>query len=198
MPKRLAETDAYTQVPEIIGSGPFKFEKDQWVPGSKVVYTKFADYVPREEPVSAAAGGKVAKVDRVEWLYIPDPNTAMNALISGEVDYYEQPPIDLLPILQQAQGVEVARLDPLGSQGMLRMNHLHPPFDKLKARQAVLMSMDQKEYMQAAVGNPEYWNECHSYYSCGTPYETTAGAAPFSKKDIAGAKKLLQESEIGR
>src|SRR3546814_10424756 len=94
MPKRLAETDAYTQVPEIIGSGPFKFEKDQWVPGSKVVYTKFADYVPREEPVSAAAGGKVAKVDRVEWLYIPDPNTAMNALISGEVDYYEQTPID--------------------------------------------------------------------------------------------------------
>src|SRR3546814_18857695 len=83
----------------------------------------------------------------------------MNALISGEVDYYEQPPIDLLPILQQEQGVEVARLDPLGSQGMLRMNHLHPPFDKLKARQAVLMSMDQKEYMQETVGNPEYWNE---------------------------------------
>ncbi|MFN4090003.1 MAG: ABC transporter substrate-binding protein [Alphaproteobacteria bacterium] len=194
MPKRLAETDPFTQVPEIVGSGPFKFEKDQWVPGSKVVYTKFADYVPRSEPVSAAAGGKVAKVDRIEWLYIPDPNTAMNALISGEVDYYENPPIDLLPILQQAAGVKVERLDPLGSQGMLRMNHLHPPFDNVKARQAVLLSMDQAEYMQAAVGNPEYWKECHSFYSCGTPYETTVGSEPFAKKDIAGAKKLLAES----
>ena len=194
MPKRLAETDPFTQVPEIVGSGPFKFEKEQWVPGSKVVYTKFADYVPRKEPVSAAAGGKVAKVDKVEWLYIPDPNTAMNALISGEVDYYEQPPIDLLPILQQADGVKVDRLDPLGSQGMLRMNHLHPPFDKLKARQAVLKAMDQTEYMQAAIGNPDYWKVCQSYYSCGTPMETTVGSEPYQKKDIAGAKKLLAES----
>ncbi len=194
MPKRLAETDPFTQVPEVVGSGPFKFEKDQWVPGSKVVYTKFADYVPRQEPVSGAAGGKVAKVDRLEWHYIPDPNTAMNALISGEVDYYEQPPVDLVPILASSPGVKVERLDPLGSQGMLRMNHLHPPFDNPKIRQAVLHTIDQAEYMQAAIGDPEYWKECLSYYACGTPLASDAGAEPFKKQDFEKAKALLKEA----
>ena len=63
--------------------GPFVFQPDEWVPGSKVVYTKFADYVPRDEPASGAAGGKIVNFDRVEWLYIPDQTTAMNALMSG-------------------------------------------------------------------------------------------------------------------
>src|SRR5947207_7516720 len=75
MPERLAKTDAYQQIPEAIGSGPFKFVKEEWEPGHKAVFVKNADYVPREEAPSFASGGKVAKVDRVEWLYIPDTST---------------------------------------------------------------------------------------------------------------------------
>jgi peptide/nickel transport system substrate-binding protein len=194
MPKRLADTDPFEQVPEIVGSGPFKFSKDEWVPGSKVVYLKNESYVPRSEPVSAAAGGKVPKAERVEWLYIPDANTAMNALISGEVDYYENPPPDLLPILQQSADVKTEVLDPLGNQGMMRMNHLHPPFDNLKARQAAIKAIDQTEYMQAAIGNPEYYKECLSFYACGSPLETMAGTEMIAKRDVEGAKALLAES----
>lgn len=194
MPKRHAETDAFTQIPEVIGSGPFKFVKEEWVPGSKVVYVKNADYKPRSEPASAAAGGKVVKVDRVEWLYIPDAQTAMNALINGEIDYYEKPPIDFVPLLSKAAGVKVENLDPLGSQGMLRMNHLHPPFDNLKARQAVLKLIDQEDYMRAAIGDPQYYRPCYSFYSCGTPLESEAGAEGYKKKNLEEAKKLLQEA----
>ncbi len=86
MPKSVAETDAFEQIDDYTGSGPFVFEADQWVPGSKAVYTKFEDYVPRDEPPSAAAGGKVANVDVVEWLYFPDQTTAINALLAGEID----------------------------------------------------------------------------------------------------------------
>ena len=59
------------------------------MPGSKVVYVKNTDYVPRKEPPSMGAGGKVVKVDRVEWIYIPDSATAAAALIAGEVDWWE-------------------------------------------------------------------------------------------------------------
>src|SRR5438093_4660641 len=79
MPERLAKTDAFQQVPEAIGSGPFKFVKEEWNPGNKAVFVKNTDYVPRKEPPSLAAGGKVAKIDRVEWLYIPDVATAAAA-----------------------------------------------------------------------------------------------------------------------
>ncbi|WP_366556416.1 ABC transporter substrate-binding protein [Aquibaculum sediminis] len=193
MPKRLAETDPFEQVPEVIGSGPFKFNPDEWVPGSKVVYEKFEDYVPRDEPPSGAAGGKIAKVDRVEWLYIPDPSTAMNALISGEVDYYEQPPADLVPVLESSEGMVVEVLDPLGNQGMMRMNHLHPPFDNQQVRQAALKAMDQERYMQAAVGNPEFYQVCMSYYACGAPLETDAGVEGMTY-DPEAARALLEEA----
>ncbi len=86
MPERIAKTDASTNITEPIGSGPFKFVKEEWVPGSKVVYVKNTDYVPRKEPPSWAAGGKVVKVDRVEWIYIPDSATAAAAINASESD----------------------------------------------------------------------------------------------------------------
>ena len=148
MPERLATTDAFTQVTEPIGSGPFVFVKDEWIPGSKVVYVRNPDYVPRPEPPSFAAGGKRVHVDRVEWLYIPDPATAQAALAAGEVDYYERPPVDLLPLMERDPGLIVAVIDPLGTQGWLRPNHLHPPFDRKEARQALLWMVNQEDYLR--------------------------------------------------
>ena len=194
MPKRLAETDPFEQVPEIIGSGPFRFVQEEWVPGSKVVYERFEDYVPRDEPPSFAAGGKVAEVDRVEWHIIPDAQTAMSALVAGEVDYYENPPPDLVPIMEQSPGVKIETLDPLGNQGMLRMNWLHPPFDNVKARQAMLYLINQEDYLRAGVGQEEYYRICYSYYACGTPLETDVGTEPLKTQDIEKAKQLFEEA----
>ena len=194
MPKRLAETDPFKQVSEIVGSGPFRFVKEEWVPGNKVVYVRNADYVPRAEAPSGAAGGKVAKIDRVEWLYIPDASTAMNALINGEIDYYELPPPDLLPIMQATPGIKVEVLDPLGNQGWIRLNHLHPPFDNIKARQAMLYLVKQIDYLQAAIGNPDYFRPCAAIFGCGTPYESTIGAEPALHPDVEKAKALFAES----
>jgi peptide/nickel transport system substrate-binding protein len=194
MPARLAATDPFDQVTEIVGSGPFIFVADEWVPGSKVVYARNPAYVPRPEPASQAAGGKRALVDRVEWLYIPDPATAMNALINGEVDYFELPPIDLLPILEAAPGIAVDVLDPLGVQGWLRMNHLHPPFDDPRARAAVLWLIDQTDTMRAVIGNPAYWRTCPSLFGCGGPYETDIGSEALMGHDIERAKALLAEA----
>jgi len=117
----------------------------------------------------------------------------MNALISGEVDYYENPPADLVPLLEAADGVVVEVLDPLGNQGMLRMNHLQPPFDNQLIRQAVLKAMNQEQYMQAAVGNPSIYSVCMSYYACGSPLETDAGVEGMTY-DPDAARALLEEA----
>jgi peptide/nickel transport system substrate-binding protein len=195
MPERLAKTDAYQQIPEAIGSGPFKFVKDEWEPGHKAAFVRNADYVAREEAPSFAAGGKVAKVDRVEWLYIPDTATAAAALNAGEADWYEQPPADLVPLLAANKDITVTTVDPLGNHGILRFNHIRPPFNNLKLREAVLNLVDQKDYMGAAAGNPKYWKTCVSLFGCGTPFETTAGAdALLTGPNPGKAKQLIQES----
>ncbi len=194
MPARLAETDPFEQVPEIVGSGPFMFVAGEWVPGAKVVYVRNPDYAPRAEEPSFAAGGKRVKVDRVEWHYIPDAATAMNALIGGEIDYFELPPHDLLPIMAASPGVVVETLDSLGNQGWIRLNHTLPPFDDPNMREAVLWMIDQTDYLQAIVGDPAYYRTCAAYFGCGTPLETDAGAEALTTQDLDRARALVAES----
>src|ERR1700751_909311 len=176
MPERLPKTDAYQQVPEAIGSGPFKFVKKEWLPGNKAVFAKNPDYVPREEAPSFASGGKVAKVDRVEWLYIPDTTTAAAALNAGEADWYEQPPADLVPVFAANREITVTTVDPLGNHGILRFNHIQSPFNNLILREAVLNLVNQKACMGAPPGDPKYCKASAPLFGCGTPFETNAGA----------------------
>ncbi len=194
MPKRVAETDPFEQISEYIGSGPFIFKADEWVPGSKVVYVKNENYKPRSEAPSFAAGGKIAKVDRVEWTYFPDQTTAMNALISGEIDFFEQPANDLVPILERDEGIVVEVNDPLGNIGFARFNHLLPPFDKAEIRRAAMMAMKQEDYMAAAVGDQKFWKTCYSVFPCGTPLESDVESKVMSTGNLDAAKKALADA----
>ena len=194
MPKRLAETDAFEQVPDSVGSGPYVFMKDEWVPGSKVVYTKNQAYVPRDEPPSAAAGGKRVHVDRFEWHYIPDHQSAMNAIINGEVDYWEAVPADLREVLEAAEDVNVVVADAFGSQGWMRINHLHAPFDNPIARQAIQLVVDQETYLQAIVGTPDLYKTCPAMFMCDTPFASDAGSERVMMQDFDKAKAMLAEA----
>src|ERR1700719_4934504 len=176
MPERVAKTDANTQITDPTGSGPFKFVKDEWVPGNKAVYVKNPDYVPRKEPPSWAAGGKVVKVDRVEWIYIPDSATAAAALNAGEVDWWEQLPPDLIPVLARNKDIKVENIDPLGSMGLIRFNFLYPPFNNAKMRQALLYAIDQNDYVLGIAGDVKNGHPCYSYFTCGTPLSSEVGA----------------------
>ena len=194
MPKRLAETDAFEQVPDSIGSGPYVFMKDEWVPGSKVVYTKNQAYVPRDETPSAAAGGKRVYVDRFEWHYIPDHQSAMNAIINGEVDYWEAVPADLREVLDAAEDVNVVVADAFGSQGWMRINHLHAPFDNQIARQAIQLVVNQETYLQAIVGTPDLYKTCPAMFMCDTPFASDAGSERLMMQDFDKAKAMLAEA----
>ena len=136
MPKRVAELPISQQLGDTTGSGPFIFKKDEWKPGEKVVYVRNPDYKPRAEPPSGLAGGKVAKLDRIEWLSIPDSQTAINALLTGEIDMIEAPAHDLLTVLEADKNIEIFTPNALGNTYILRFNWKQPPFDDLRVRRA--------------------------------------------------------------
>jgi peptide/nickel transport system substrate-binding protein len=195
MPERLANTDPFQQVTEMVGSGPFKFVKDEFEPGHRVVYVKNTDYVPREEPPSWASGGKVVKVDRVEWLYIPDAMTKVAALNAGEADWWENPPLDIVPVLAANPDMTIAPADPLENTIMVRFNHLLPPFDNVKMRQAVLAVADQADFLAALAGDRKNRDLCPSFFTCGTPMANDAGSTALSgKRDFDKAKQLVAEA----
>jgi peptide/nickel transport system substrate-binding protein len=194
MPKRVAETDPNSQITDATGSGPFIFKKDEWKAGEKAVYLKNPKYKPRNEPASGLAGGKVAKVDRVEWITIPDQQTQVSALLNGEIDLVEFVPADLLPLLQKDKNVKTFVYNLAGRQFAMRFNVLHKPFDNPKVRQAVLYALDQKPFLDANVGDPQYYRECRSLFPCGSPLESTKGWEDKVKGNVAKAKELLKEA----
>jgi peptide/nickel transport system substrate-binding protein len=195
MPKRLAETPPGQQIKEQIGSGPFKFVQAEFQPGVKAVYEKNKDYVPRKEPPSWTSGGKVVKVDRVEWITMADAQTAVNALQSGDIDFMENPAWDILPVLAANNELKVETLNKLGFQTLGRMNFLYPPFDNVKVRRAAFMAMNQKDVLDALVGNPEYYKVCGAVFVCDTPLASDVGSESLVKGNgMAEAKKLLAES----
>ena len=191
MPKRLADTPATEQVKEIIGSGPYKFVAAEFQPGNRIVLVRNDAYVPRKETPSWASGAKIARLPRIEMLSFPDMQTQVNALMSGEVDYLERIPADLLPLIEKDANTRAVVLNSLGFQGIMRMNHLIPPFDNVKVRQAVARAIDQETYMKAVVGNPALYKVCPAMFVCGTSLASDAGAP---RRDLAEARRLLKES----
>jgi peptide/nickel transport system substrate-binding protein len=194
MPKRVAETDPNTQISDFTGSGPFVLKRDEWKPGDKIVYVKFDKYKPRSEPPSGLSGGKVAKIDRVEWIAISDAQQAANALLAGEIDYFEQPPIDLLPLVKGDSNVKVVDYNPLGLQYTLRPNHLQKPFDNPKVRQALWYALNQKDFLDATIGNPEYYKVCKAMFVCGSPMASEKGMEGLLESNFAKSKELLKEA----
>ena len=197
MPERLAaHTDPFKAVPELIGSGPFRFVASERVPGARVVYEKFHGYVPRPTGrPSLTAGPKIVKVDRVEWLTMPETATAVAALQSGEVDWLETPPPDLLPVLRKDKRIKIAVHDSTGQVAILRFNCLIPPFDNQALRRAVLRAVDQTEFMSAYSTDPSLWRVPMGLFPVETPMASKAGMdGLFGKTDIARAQAEVAAS----
>ncbi len=191
MPERLAKTDAFTQVKEMVGSGPFKFKADERVVGDRVVYERFADYVPREggEP-DWTAGPKRAFFDRIEWHVISDPSTAAAAMQAHEMDWWEQPTPDMQPTLKN---MNVRITDRTGLMAAMRLNHLQPPFDNPAIRRVLLKVIDQSDYMIAVTGeDPKLRHVPAGIFCPGMPMASEAGLDVFtSPRDYEAAKKEL-------
>jgi len=195
MPERVAKTPANVQIKEYIGSGPFRFKAAEWQPGHKAVFERNKDYIPRKEPPDFMSGGKAVKIDRLEWLYIPDNNTTLSALIAGEIDYFEAPPLEYIQVLKKNPDIMVHNVDMLGAQGLIKPNHLHPPFNHPKARQALFYLVDQQQFMTAVAGDPDlYLKYCGGFFMCGSENETSVGLEGLGTPNIEKAKQLFKEA----
>jgi peptide/nickel transport system substrate-binding protein len=197
MPERLATTDPFKQITELVGSGPYRFKADERRSGDRVVYERFAEYRPRESGTpSWTAGPKIAQFDRVEWITIPDEGTAAGALQAGEVDWWELPSDDLLPVLRRSGKIRVEIKDPTGVIGFLKMNCLQPPFDNPAIRRALLGAVVQQDYVTAIAGtDPRMWRTGVGVFCPGTDLATDAGMEVLTgKRDLDRVKAAIREA----
>jgi len=196
MPERIAKTDAFTMISEHVGSGPYKFVSSEWKAGIGALYVRNEKYVPRPEPMSMWAGGKVAHFDRIEWKTIPDPATAAAALQRNEVDWVETPLLDLVPSLTKSPGLAVDTFDTLGNWMMMAFNHYQPPFDNVKLRRAVLAAVNQQDFVDAVVGDQKNLGRVGvGFFPPASPYASSAGMEAITgPRNLDAAKKMVAES----
>jgi peptide/nickel transport system substrate-binding protein len=193
MPKRVADTDPYKQIEDYTGSGPFILKKDEWKPGEKTVYLKNTKYKPRSEPASGLAGGKVVNLDRVEWVWIQDNETQVNALLKGEIDMIESVNYDTLPVLEKDKGVRVIK-GATSNQYVFRMNWLIPPFNNVKIRQAAMVALSQEEFLQANIGDKRFYKVCKALFTCDTPLASEVGMENVLNGNAQKAREMLKEA----
>jgi peptide/nickel transport system substrate-binding protein len=196
MPERVAQTDPFQQIQDYTGSGPFRFVREEFRPGDRVIYTRFDAYVSRDEPSDFLSGGKPVYFDRVEWRVMPDPSTASAALQNNEVDWWETPLADLLPLLRRNRDIVVDLVNGAGNLGVLRFNFLHPPFDNPAVRRAILPALDQRAFMDAAIGtDPEMSRVPAGAFTPGMPLANEAGLEVLSgPRDMEAARSALRAS----
>ena len=196
MPERVASTDPFKQIDDTIGSGPFRFKRDEFNSGSLVVFERNPAYQPRSEHPSLTSGAKVVHFDRVEWSIITDAATAAAALQRGEIGWFEQPPPEIQELLRRNAQVKIENIDALPTVGILRLNHLHPPFDNPALRRAILPAIDQADFMAAIVGpDTAMFDTRCGVFTPGTPNAATAGMAPLlDPRSVDRAKALMKEA----
>ncbi len=195
VPARLAEGPADQKITEMTGSGPFLFRKEEWRAGDRMVLDRNPAYVARAEKPDFLAGGKRVKIDRLTLKVIPDVSTAASALISGEIDYLQYVPFDWIDRLKKTRDIKLMALGGLDQfQGNFRLNHANPPFNDPAVRQVLWNLVDQKAILEAIGIPPEFrLDQCASFWMCGTPLESKAGAEAF-RFDIEAAKAALKKT----
>lgn len=154
VPASLVPSDPAGMIKEVIGSGPFRYVPEERIAGARVVYARFDGYVPRPDgQPGLSSGPKLVNFDRVEWQVVPDSATAFAAIQNGEVDWWERPIPDLLPLVARDKRLRATVTNRAGTIAFLQFNHLHPPFDNVAIRRIVLSAIDQKEFAQAIGGS---------------------------------------------
>ena len=197
MPERLANSDPFKPVSEMVGSGPFRFKADEWLSGARAVYTKFDRYNPRPQLSTGwTAGGKVVHFERVEWITGPDDGASASAMQAGAMDWWELPPVDLLPLLKGTGKIRVEIKDHNGTLGLLKMNNLQPPFNNPTIRRALLGAVVQKDFMSAIAGNdPAMWQTGVGIFTPGTDMATDAGMEVLNgPRDLPAVRAAIKEA----
>lgn len=192
-PASVAEAAGDQQIPadQLIGTGPFMF--DEHIVDQHLRFVRYDGYMPREEEPDGLSGRKVAYLDAIEFIPVPDESVRANGVLTGDYHFADQVPADFFDTLEMDPGVEPIMVQPYFSY-YVHFNKDRGLFTNPALRKAVQLCFSQSEAMLAGFGREEFVRFDPSISGEETVWYSVAGADTYDKPDPDGARALMEEA----
>ncbi len=192
-PKELIEQYGTERLKEYIGTGPFKVE--EWRPDRYIKMTRWDKYTPRSEPANGFGGQKVAYVDEVRFIPIPDVSVRVASVETGEIDFADDINPDAYERVKDNPQLEVIIAKPY-YWIVAVLNKKKGLFTNRKMRQAFQAAINIEPIMKAAGGNPQFYrlDSSLAFQEQAQWWIEDAGKGFYNVHDKEKAKQLLKEA----
>ena len=196
MPQDIAEEWPDTVAQRFNASGPYRFVS--WDPGNEVIIDRFDAYVPRTEEPSYRAGAKLGYFARMITVEIPDQETRVAAVLTGEVDSLDVISGDFhQEALDNADKVSI-HIGVPGAQPDIGFNLGDPLLGFTEKgrlmRLAIRAAIDAEEIMKG-YGESTLWTLCPALQHCGGAWEGPSTNTEFyNEANPSKAKDLLEQA----
>jgi peptide/nickel transport system substrate-binding protein len=197
IPKEIAEKYMGSEIrgADLIGTGPYKLI--EWLPDVHVKFEKFADYVPdtRYQGSMGLGGKKVAHFDELYFLPVPEAESRIAGLETGEFDFAESIPVTSYNRVKDNTNVAVSIVKPRWSI-LVELNPGNPPMNNLDFRRALVYALDMNKVLQAvSSGVSTFVRLDPSLFAEEQAYFTKAGSEGlYQSQDLNKVKELLAKA----
>src|SRR5207302_1665000 len=190
-PKEIVDATGEGQLKEYIGTGPFKFVEHRR--DRHIKLARFDGYAARAEAASGLAGQRVAHVDELLFLPVPDYATRQAGITTGEYQYIQQIKPDQYDRIKATAGVEPVVVKPYGWATIVLNTKQGLMTDK-RLRQAVQAALDVEPMMLAGLGHKDFYRLDPGIVFPEQPYYSRIAAASYNQRDRDKAKRMLKEA----
>lgn len=178
-------------IDQIVGTGPYRIKEH--VPDQYLQLVRYEDYVSRTEPADGHSGARRQIPDEIRFIPVPDANTRLEGLLSGQFDFADQLNAESLGRIQQSDIAEPVILRPFGWP-IFALNHKKGLMTDLKVRQALQAALPIDDMLFAAWGDEQFFVVDASLFPEGWVWDNEGGAQLYNQNDPAAARALLEEA----
>jgi peptide/nickel transport system substrate-binding protein len=193
-PKELADKFPPDQrITEWVGTGPFKLA--EWKPDQYIRMTRYDEYKPVAGKQSGYGGGKVAYVDELRWIPVPDAASRAAQIESGDLDVADDLVADAYDRLKANTSVQPVIVKPYYWLVAV-FNKKEGQMTNQKLRQAWQAALDIEPIMKTvAGGKSEFYRMDSSLAFQELPtWHTKIAGLPWNERNQDKAKRLLKEA----
>lgn len=177
---------------DYVGTGPYRFKERR--PDQYVLLTRFDNYSARTEPANGYGGKRVAVMEELRFVPVPNANTRVEGALAGQFHYADLLPIEALARLEKAADKVIPIMTPSFGFPYLVFNTRDGSLTQAAMRRAVQTAIGHGEMLAAGFGDTRFFIAEGNHFPKGTPFYSDVGTAAYNERDARKAKAMAEKA----